>query len=60
MDNLLTVFCPGFPITFVIDKGIKQNVFVAICIAQCIHGLGDDVGGKFTHVTILEFNAIHT
>ncbi len=59
MDNSLTVFCHGFPITFVIDKGIKQNVFVAICVARCIHGLGNDVDGEVTHVATLEFHAIH-
>ena len=58
MDNSLTVFRHGFSITFVIDKRIKQNVFVAICIARCIHGLGDDIGGELTHVAIFEFNAI--
>ena len=59
MNISLAVFCHGFPITFVIDKRIKQNVFVAICIARCIHGLGDDVGGELTHVAIFKFNAIH-
>jgi hypothetical protein len=34
VDNPLIVLRDGPPVTFVIDKGVEQNVFVAIRIAD--------------------------
>ena len=59
MDNPLIVLRDGPPVTFVIDKGVEQNVFVAIRIARFIHGLGDDVRGEFTNIVTVKFNAIN-
>ena len=58
MDNTLIVIHDGLPVTFVIDKRVEQNVFAAICIAKCIHGLGNDVRGEFTNAAIVKFNMI--
>ena len=59
MDNPLIVHRDGLSITFVIDERVEQNVFVSIRFARCIHGLGDDVRGEFTNVTVVKFNAIN-
>jgi hypothetical protein len=59
VDNPLIVLRDGPPVTFVIDKGVEQIVFVVIRIARCIHGLGNDVRGEFTNVAIVKFNAIN-
>ena len=58
MDNTLIVLRDGLPVTFVINKRVEQNVFVAIRIARCIHGLIDDICGEFTNVAVVKFNTI--
>ena len=49
----MIVLRDGLRVTFVIGKRVEQNVFVAIRIARCIHGLGDDVCGEFANVTVV-------
>ena len=59
MNNPLIVRRDGLSVTFVIDERVEKNVFVAIRIARCVHGLGDDVRGEFTNVAVVKFNAIN-
>jgi hypothetical protein len=59
VDKPLIDLRDGLPVTFVIDIRVEQYVFVAIRIPRCIHGLGNDVQGEFTNITIIKFNAIN-
>jgi len=59
VDNSLSVLRDGLRITFVINEQVEQDVFVAIRIARCIHGLGDNICGEFTNVAVIKFNAVN-
>ena len=59
MDKPLIVLRDGLQVTFVIDIRAEQYVIVAIRIPRCIHGLGNDVHGEFTNITVIKFNVIN-
>ena len=52
----MIVLRDGLSVTFVIEERVEQYIFVAIRIARCIHGLIDDICGKFTNVAVIKFN----